>query len=263
MSSFPADAFKGTAEYYAKYRVPYPQPLIDDLLARAKLSTPSCLIDLGCGPGRVTLRLAPCFDKTIAIDLEPEMVEAGEKEAEKLGVGNIEWRVGKAEDLSVPSASVDLISIGEAFHRFDQARILALAMKWLKPVGCLAVIGAFSILGGRSRWQQTIREVVGEFTGEELAERKEKVEFSKDEDAMKSLGFIDVESYGFSVPYTWKMESVIGNLYSTSICSRKGFGNRIDDFEKQLSDKLLLENPNDEFPETVEFGYTIARKPIE
>ena len=33
--NFPADAFAGTATYYARYRVPYPTVLLNDLVERA------------------------------------------------------------------------------------------------------------------------------------------------------------------------------------------------------------------------------------
>ena len=52
---FPVDAFAGTATYYARYRVPYPAALLQDLLARAGLTGAGRLLDLPCGPGRIAL----------------------------------------------------------------------------------------------------------------------------------------------------------------------------------------------------------------
>jgi hypothetical protein len=49
------DLYTGTAEYYARYRVPYPQVLIDDLRVRAGVTGNGRLLDLACGPGRVAL----------------------------------------------------------------------------------------------------------------------------------------------------------------------------------------------------------------
>ena len=61
--SFPVDAFTGTAIYYAQYRVPYPKALIDDLLNRAGIA----------GDGKL-------------LDLEPQMIEVGQKESKKKGL---------------------------------------------------------------------------------------------------------------------------------------------------------------------------------
>src|SRR5215470_8477036 len=66
---FRADAFAGTAKYYRLYRPPYPQDLLDDLLQRARVSRSGNLLDLACGPGRVSLAIASSFAAVSAVDL--------------------------------------------------------------------------------------------------------------------------------------------------------------------------------------------------
>lgn len=131
--NYPADLFAGTAQYYARYRLPYPQALIDDLQRRAGITGSGLLFDLACGPGRVTLPMAPFFREVWAIDLEPGMIEVGQEEAKQRGATNIRWMVGRAEDVEVPLNSFELITIGEAFHRLDQRRITKRALEWLSP----------------------------------------------------------------------------------------------------------------------------------
>ena len=89
---FPAAAFAGTATYYAKHRPPYPKALMEDLLARARITRDARLLDLACGPGRISIPLASSFREIWAIDLEPEMIEVGQEEARRRGVANIRWR---------------------------------------------------------------------------------------------------------------------------------------------------------------------------
>src|SRR5918911_4618032 len=101
---FPPDAFAGTATYYLRYRVPYPQSLLKDLVERAGITGEGRLLDLACGPGRVALALVSSFREVWAIDLEPEMIEVGQTEATRRGVNTIKWMVGKAEDLQAPPA---------------------------------------------------------------------------------------------------------------------------------------------------------------
>ena len=117
---FPPDAFAGTAPYYARYRVPYPRALMQDLVRRAGVTGEGRLLDLACGPGRVAFALAGSFREIWAIDLEPEMIEVGKQEAAQRGVSHIRWMVGKAEELTAPPAGFEMVSIGEAFHRLDQ-----------------------------------------------------------------------------------------------------------------------------------------------
>jgi SAM-dependent methyltransferase len=98
---FPEDAFAGTANYYAKYRVPYPKALLDDLIRRAGVKTGANLLDLACGPGRVSIPLASSFVSVLAVDIEPEMIETGKQIASGQGLHHIRWLVGRAEDLEI------------------------------------------------------------------------------------------------------------------------------------------------------------------
>src|SRR5258706_10790753 len=141
------DAFAGAAVAYARYRPPYPEALLSDLLSR--VASHGGLLDLACGPGRVALDLAGAFDTVWAVDLEPEMIEIGQQEAARRGVNNVTWGVGPAEELAAPPAAFGLITIGEAFHRLDQAVIARKALGWLKPGGCIATLGGEGVLAGR------------------------------------------------------------------------------------------------------------------
>ena len=148
-----AGAFAGTAEAYFRYRPPYPKALLASLVTQAHLPGSAVPLDLACGPGRVTLDLAASFEHVHAIDLEAEMIEVDRREATRRGVRNVEWRVGRAEEASVAAESVDLITIGEAFHRLGQVAIIENALDWLKPGGCIAILGTYSILAGGEAWR--------------------------------------------------------------------------------------------------------------
>ena len=137
----PTDAFAGTAEYYARYRVPYPKTLLDDVRKQAKVTGSGRLLDLACGPGRVALPLSPYFGEAWAVDQEPEMIEVGRAAARRLGVTNLRWTVGRAEDVAAAPGSFELITVGEAFHRLDQPLIAKRALARLAPGCCLVTMG--------------------------------------------------------------------------------------------------------------------------
>ncbi len=158
--NFSSDAYEGTAEYYVRYRVPYPQVLLDDLIKHSSLSSHCKLLDLASGPGRIAIPLAPLFSRVWANDAEPEMIAVGKREAKNKNADNIEWLLSRAEELQVESSSIDLITIGEAFHRLDQKTITNLALKWLKPGGHIAIVGCYGILNGNESWQEILKEVV-------------------------------------------------------------------------------------------------------
>jgi len=140
MPYFPADAFRGTAEYYAQYRPPYPQALVDDLLGRAGVSGERPLLDLACGPGRLAIPLASRFREVWAVDIEPEMIAVGRGIAARRGITNIRWQTGRAEDVEAEPASFELTVVGEAFHRLDQRIVVEKALRWLPPGCCIATM---------------------------------------------------------------------------------------------------------------------------
>jgi SAM-dependent methyltransferase len=220
---FPVDAFAGTAECYARYRPPYPRALLDDLLTRAGVSGEGRLLDLACGPGRIATPLAASFAEVWAVDLEPEMIAEGRVIAERQGLTNITWVIGKAEDLEAESASFELIVIGEAFHRLDQPLVAAKALTWLGPGCCIATMGCHGIMSGTEPWQRTVAETVCRWTeggsGGDPADAKLARGPEHCERVLRDAGFVDVASYSFVQPHDWTIESYLGYLYSTSFCS--------------------------------------------
>ena len=264
---FPPDAFAGTATYYALYRVPYPDALLRDLVERAGVTGGGRLLDLACGPGRVALSLASSFRDVWAIDLEPEMIEVGREEAKQRSVTNIRWMVGKAEELEAQPASFELLTIGEAFHRLDQRLIARQALQWLSPGCCLAVMGCFGIVSGTERWQRIVADTVRKWlprrsaSGDGSARARPGSGADHTQLVLQDTGFEDVGSYPFICPHDWTVESIIGNLYSTSRCSKNVLGDSAEAFEADLRNALLAYDATGRYPEAMRWGYTLGRKP--
>ena len=108
--------FTGTVEHYARYRPPYPPVLIQHVVGSA--GHHGCLLDVACGPGRLTMSLSAHFDSVVAVDAEQEMIAVAKREAR--GVGVVEWVVGNIEEQRFAEHRFDLMTVGEAFHRVDQ-----------------------------------------------------------------------------------------------------------------------------------------------
>jgi SAM-dependent methyltransferase len=262
-----ADAFVGTAEAYLRYRPPYPKALLDDLLRRGAPPAVGVLLDLACGPGRVALDLAGSFATVLANDLEPEMIEVGRKEAARRGIGGVTWLAGRAEDLDLAPSSVDLITIGEAFHRLDQGLIAQKALGWLRPGGSLASLGTDGLLDGREPWQKTVSDVARRWMSRAFpagwAQGLAGTELGPGapERVLRAAGFAEVASHSFREPRDWSIEEIIGYLQSTSVCSKKALGEDFPQFEADLKTALLHE-PGASFHEELGCGYTLGRKPI-
>jgi SAM-dependent methyltransferase len=255
------DAFRGTAEAYARYRPPYPEALYDHVLAR--LLARRRLLDLACGPGRICLALAGRFDEVWAVDLEPEMIAVARRRAQRGGLDNVRWFEGRAETLEAPPESFELITIGEAFHRLDQRIVAARAFAWLKSGGVIATMGGAGFFQGEQPWKKAMLEVARRFFPEGWATAAPGAsgQVADIEQVLRAAGFVDVATTAFTVSQAWTLESIIGYLRSTSVCSEQALHGQAAAFDAALTAALSAVEPSGRFTEQLVFGCTSGRKP--
>lgn len=253
-------AFKSTAEFYSRFRVPYPESLVARLKADAGLGYDSKVLDLATGPGRLALALAPSLRKVAAVDVEPEMLEEGRRVARRQGVANVEWVHARAEELMISPGSMDLVMIGEAFHRLDQDIVLQRIRRWLKASGCVAIVGCFGVLDGEYAWQESLRRAVAGWTkkrsGVPSGQPRGKVHDTR---TLVEAGFADVTNRDFVESHTWTRASILGHLLSRSRFSLAALGDERDHFEKRVLGALGPDKSKG-FPQEVVCGYTIGWK---
>jgi len=63
-------------------------------------------VEVGCGPGRMTLPLAERFDRVLALDVSPAMVAQARSAAAAAGATNVEFRVVSGERLDGVAAGI-------------------------------------------------------------------------------------------------------------------------------------------------------------
>jgi SAM-dependent methyltransferase len=73
-------------------------------------------LDVACGPGLVACALAPYVRHVTGIDLTPAMIDQARARQESLGLGNLSWRIGEAEDLPFEDCSFSLVLTRYSFH---------------------------------------------------------------------------------------------------------------------------------------------------
>lgn len=70
------------------------------------------VLDLGSGAGNdvfIAGREVGPLGRVIGVDMTPEMIARAEANAAKLGLGNVEFRLGQIESLPVESCSIDVV----------------------------------------------------------------------------------------------------------------------------------------------------------
>jgi SAM-dependent methyltransferase len=99
------------------------------------------VLDLGCGAGCDTLlatRRVGQTGRVIGIDMTPEMVVKARRNADRLGLSNVEFFIGGAERLPLSDASVDVVITNGVFNLCpDKPGVLAEVFRVLRPGGRL------------------------------------------------------------------------------------------------------------------------------
>jgi ubiquinone/menaquinone biosynthesis C-methylase UbiE len=99
------------------------------------------LLDLACGPGSLTLDLAPHVGSAIGLDLTPAMLEQARAAQEKRGIEGVKWVQGDAADLPFPDDAFTLVTCSAAFHHFaDPAKVLSEMARVCRAGGRIVVM---------------------------------------------------------------------------------------------------------------------------
>ena len=133
---------KEIAKAYA-YRPTYPPEVADVVLQyhgkNSKIAEKlDLMVDVGCGNGLSCNLFQKYFKKIIGFDVSEEQLKNARSQNE---FDNITYEIGRAEDIAVPDASVDLLTAGIAAHWFDLPKFFKEVERVLKPTGCIALYG--------------------------------------------------------------------------------------------------------------------------
>ncbi|KAI7760658.1 hypothetical protein LZL87_007870 [Fusarium oxysporum] len=138
------------ASDYAAGRLGYTDALIDFILNyhRSTNGETGCMLDVGCGPGTTTEKLAPHFDLAYGVDPGESMIKTATTLGGETRTGDpIVYQLSTAEDIDkiddISHSSVDMITAATAAHWFDMPRFWAAAAKVLKPGGTVAIWTVF------------------------------------------------------------------------------------------------------------------------
>ena len=133
--------YLGAAAHYRPGRPAYSPELEGVLTRELGLDGSGRLLDAGCGPGVLTVRLAHLFGTVVGLDPDAGMLAEGARAADERGITNIRWVRGLAEDLpAVAPGPYRLVTFGQSFHWTDEQRVAETVYDLLEPGGALALI---------------------------------------------------------------------------------------------------------------------------
>jgi SAM-dependent methyltransferase len=244
--------YLGSAAHYRCGRPAYSPELEAVLTRETGLDGNGRLLDVGCGPGVLTVRLAHLFDQVVGLDPDAEMLAEGRRAAGEERVMNIRWVQGLAEDLpSVAPGPYRLVTFGQSFHWTDEQRVAETVYDMLEPGGALALI--VHTVTGRPRPpgpglppipHDEIKALVEKYLGSTrragqgiAPERTHRFE-----DVLRRTRFgVPQRFFVPGIPDLQRdSESVLSGYLSLSSSAPHLFGDRLDDFAGEV--RALLAN---------------------
>ncbi len=116
---------------YQQHRPGYPDSLFAWLAAQCRHH--SLALDVGCGTGQACRGLEPFFSAVLGADISLRQLQAAPSSASH-------YLSCSSSAVPLADASLDLITVAQAFHWFDPDAFFAEAKRCLRPGGVLALI---------------------------------------------------------------------------------------------------------------------------
>jgi SAM-dependent methyltransferase len=256
--------FAGTAGYYERGRRPYAPDLAGVFARSVALDGRGRLLDVGCGPGTVTLRLAPLFEATVGLDPDQDMLAFASRAAASQGVTNVSWVRERAEALPAGLGSFRAVTFAASFHWMDRPRVASAVATMLDPGGAVVHVDAPGyrpedpeVRAGRdplpfpSPPDDALDELRRRYLG---ADRRagqgiRNTSPSGEDQVFRGAGFLPAQTV--TVPdgriFEQATDDVVARVFSTSSTAPHLFGDRLSDFETDMRQILSQASPAGRF----------------
>ena len=128
-------SFEAVAEQYERARPTYADDALRWLADRIGIGPGRRILDLGAGTGKLTRQLVALGASVVAVEPGDAMRSLLERVVPKA-----EALAGSAEAIPLADASVDAITVGQAYHWFRPEEALAEMHRVLRPGGAVALL---------------------------------------------------------------------------------------------------------------------------
>jgi SAM-dependent methyltransferase len=265
--------YQGSASHYSRGRPPYSRQLVSTLTDEVGLDGTGRLLDVGCGPGVLTVELAPSFAEATGLDPDADMLAEGARRAREARIDNIRWVQTVAE--AIPTLGLGpckLVTFGQSFQWTDQVPVAESVYDILEPGGALSLVA--HTVEGRPQPpgpeyppipHDEIRALIRQYLGpRRRAGQGFTPEFDRWEDALgrTRFGKPKIVFAPGRPDIVRDVDGVLSGYLSTSYAAPHLFGDRLEAFEDDVRALLAERSPTGLFwdwPGDTEI--LLARKP--
>lgn len=251
--------YAGSAEHYAVGRMAYPAALAAALKAELGLDGGGRLLDVGCGPGSLTLLLAPLFAEAIGVDADADMVAVA---AKRSTLSNVTWRQLRAEELPADLGSFRVVSFAQSFHWMNRELVADRVRGMLTPDGAWVHVGATTHRGldgshdlphPRPPWDE-IDRLVTQYLGPVRRAGQGPVPVwseRSEEDVMRAAGYRGPTRLvvGGNEIEDRSIDGIVASVFSLSGSAPHHFGANLQAFETDLRELLTKASDRGRFSE--------------
>jgi SAM-dependent methyltransferase len=267
--------YAGSAAYYATGRFAYPAELAAAIRDELELDGTGRLLDVGCGPGSLTLLLRPLFAEAIGVDASGEMVEEAARRARDLGMDAVRFEQLRAEELPAGLGRFRVASFAQSFHWMDRPRVAAAVTGMLEPGGAWVHVHATTHRGWPGEAplphpeppRNAIDVLILGFLGTvRRAGRSQRGDgLGGDEPEILSAAGLEGPrelKVGGNVVLERSEDEVVASIFSLSYSAPQLYGDRLAEFEADLRRLLRETAPDGRFSErTREIAVHVWRVP--
>jgi ubiquinone/menaquinone biosynthesis C-methylase UbiE len=92
------------------------------VLNASEVRSTDTVLDVACGPGLTSCKLAEVAKHVTGIDLTPAMIEQAQALQRVKGLTNLSWHIGDVKSLPFPGGTFSLVFTRYSFHHMDDPR---------------------------------------------------------------------------------------------------------------------------------------------
>ena len=262
--SWDESLFAGAASYYEQGRLPYAPGLADAFAHSLALDGQGRLLDVGCGPGTVALRLAELFEAIVGLDPDPEMLAYASRAAAERGIENATWVRQRAEALPAGLGRFRVVTFAASFHWMDRPRVATAVAAMLDPGGAVVQVDApgyradeLSAETGRGSLpfppppddalDQLRRRYLG--SDRRAGQSIRNTSPAGEEGVFQQAGFLPAETVTVADQRVTErtIDDVVASVFSTSSTAPHLFGDRQQDYERDVREILAKASPSGRF----------------
>lgn len=262
--SWDESLFAGAARYYEQGRLPYAPGLAEAFGRSLALDGRGRLLDVGCGPGIVALRLTPLFEAVVGLDPDAGMLAEAASAAAARGITNTTWVRLRAEDLPAGLGRFRAVTFAASFHWMDRPRVAAAVATMLDDGGAvvqvdapayrpdeLAAEAAHGTLPYPPPPDDALDQLRRQYLGPDrrAGQGIRNTSPSGEDGVFQAAGFRPAETV--TVPDQRVLEltadDIVAKVFSSSSTAPHLFGDRQQDYERDLREILALASPPGRF----------------